>query len=253
MIKKLNLENALVLGVGFGVILFFYFFRRELNTACFNMASMLIVLVGTFCAACLNFSFAKVLNAFCAAKKLFFKKQDKTQKDIQLLMEFVKFARNNGVLALTPMVGLVENNFMKKCLKAAIDEDHDDIFEKKLESYMGGENKTDYLNIDIFEELGGYAPTFGIVGAIVGLIHVTSSTTDIQALMPGIAAAFCATLWGLALANLVFLPISGNLKNELRDKIAFQNAITKGVRSIYHNQSHIVLQDDLRDYIKYEF
>jgi len=252
VIKKINLENAIVLGVGFGVILFFYLFRRELSTAWFNAASMLIVLVGTFCAACLNFSFAKVLRAFGAAKKLFLKKPDTTQKDIQLLMEFVKFARNNGVLALSSMVNLVENKFMKKCLKTAIDEDHDDIFEKKLEAHLGEENKEDSVNIDIFEELGGYAPTFGIVGAIVGLIHVTSSTSDIQALMPGIAAAFCATLWGLALANLVFLPISGNLKNELRDKITFQNAILKGVRSIYHNQSHLLLQDDLRDYIKYE-
>ncbi len=248
MLKKINIENALIMCAGFGVILFFYIFHRNAPAMFFNIASLLIVVVGTFCATCLNFSFSKVIAAFGAARKLFLKRRDNSQKDVQLLIEMAKFARKNGILSLNPMLSLVENNFMKKCLQTCIEEQDDDIFERKLELHMTSTNQDDHINIDIFEELGGYSPTFGIVGAIVGLIHVTSSTHDISALMPGIASAFCATLWGLALANLVFLPISGNLKNALREKIVFQNAIIKGVRSIYHNQSWLLTYDEIKEF-----
>lgn len=247
--KKINLENALILGAGLGIILLAYFLKSDNLEAIFHPSALLIVIGGTFCAGCLNFSFSKVIGAFSSAKRLFFNKKDTTLEDLQLLSELVKYARRKGILALKNVVPQVENEFLKKCLRTTLEENSAESLERTLRTYVSYENKKDVTNIDIFEELGGYAPTFGIVGAVIGLIQITSTTQTVQELMPGIATAFCATLWGLALANIVFLPISGNFKNALKDKIMFQNIVIKSVVGIFQSQSTIVVNDDLQEFV----
>jgi len=248
--KRLNLQNALVLAAGLGVIVVSYLLKGSDIKAILHPGALLIVVGGTLCAACLNFSVPKVIKAFSDAKSLFVSKKDTAREDIQLLGELSKYARRKGILALKDVIPQVENDFIKKCLRTCLEESSAETLERSLRNYTTYENKSDITSIEVFEELGGYAPTFGIVGAVIGLIQITSNTTDMSALMPGIATAFCATLWGLALANLVFLPISGNFRNALKDKTMFQNIVIKSVVAIFQSQSTIVVNDDLQEFVE---
>mgnify|MGYP003308419915 CR=1 FL=1 len=158
------------------------------------------------------------------------------------------YVRKNGLLALKEIIPNVSNEFLKKCLKNCLEIGDTHRLEENLKNLVLVENRKDLTNIEIFEELGGYAPTFGIVGAIIGLIQIASSSQSLTELMPGIATAFCATLWGLALANLVFLPIAGNYRNTLKDKANYQEIVIKTVLKICQNQSSIEVREDLNEF-----
>lgn len=250
MFKKfnLNIENAIAMLLGLGLIVFAFSLESENTVNIFEPTALLVVLGGSFCACFLHFSFAKVFGAIKSIKNLFIYKEETPIEDLELLSKISLYVRKNGILSLKDIIPNVENEFLKKCLKHALEIREETRIEEALNNQILVENRKDLTNIEIFEELGGYAPTFGIVGAIIGLIQIASSSQSLTELMPGIATAFCATLWGLALANLVFLPIAGNYRNTLKDKANYQEVVVKTVLKICRNQSSIEVREDLDEF-----
>lgn len=246
--RYLNLGNIVAIVAGFSLISISFVLKSKGLVDIFEPNALLIVLGGTLCACSLNFSIPKVFNAIRSTKKLILSEEINSYEDIELLSEISVFVKKNGILGLEKIVPKIENHFLRKCLKSCIDINDPEQLEQNLLNYMDFVNKEDNTNIEIFEEMGGYAPTFGIIGAIAGLMQIASSAQSINQLMPGIATAFCATLWGLALANLVFLPISGNYKNVLKDKMNYQKVVIKTVVRICENQSTIVVKEGLEDF-----
>lgn len=250
MFKKINLniENALAMLLGLGLVVVSYSLKSKNVVEIFEPTALLIVLGGSFCACFLHFSFAKVFGAIKSIKNLFIYKEDTPIEDLELLSKISLYVRKNGLMSLKEIIPNIENDFLKKCLKNCFEISDVQRLEETLKNQIMAENKKDLTNIEIFEELGGYAPTFGIVGAIIGLIQIASSSQSLTELMPGIATAFCATLWGLALANLVFLPIAGNYRNTLKDKANYQEVVVKTVLKICRNQSSIEVREDLDEF-----
>lgn len=208
--------------------------------------ALLIVIGGTLCAGCMSFSCSKILRAFKALKSLLIV-QNK-QKLLNLsdeIIEIAKIARANGHLALAETVDKIENPFLKKAVKNLSLEPDVKTFEDELRFMVYYQNKNDFENVDIFEELGGFAPTFGMLGAVIGLIQISALSSDPKSLLSGIATAFIATIYGVGAANLFFIPVAKKLKSALETKLLEQEIVISSILDIAQYQSSIIVSEKL--------
>lgn len=208
--------------------------------------ALLIVIGGTLCAGCIGFSTKEIFRAFVSLKSLFFKKdREEILYIADELVEMAKISRANGVLALREYRDYIRHPFLLNALNCALEENDTKTLEENLRLMSFLENKNDFKNVEIFEELGGYAPTFGILGAIIGLIQISTVNTQSQALLSGIATAFIATVYGVGSANLIFLPVAQKLKNLLEEKLFEHEVIISGILDIANMQSSVVVSEKL--------
>lgn len=208
--------------------------------------ALLIVIGGTLCAGCLSFSCSKIARAFVSLKSLFIV-QDK-RKLVNLadeLVEIARLVRSRGPLALNEVLDNIANPFLKKAAINLAQAPDTKSFEDNLQFLSFYENRSSFENIEIFEELGGYAPTFGMLGAVIGLIQISAMNSDPNSLLSGIATAFIATVYGVGAANLFFLPIAKKLKNALDEKLLEQEIIMSSILDIAQQQSSIIIGEKL--------
>lgn len=210
-----------------------------------------IVIGGTFCAALLNFNYATLKNAFKNAKGIFYKEENRTLKVIDDIVQLSYYARKNGIFALQSVLGGVKDNFLVRGLQLAIDINNPQLLYDVLSAEISYEEEEELISSRVFEALGGYAPTFGIVGAVIGLIQVMSNIQNIHVLCSGIATAFVATLYGVGFANLILLPIAGNLKQKTREKILLKEVMLQGILSIMMQENPAIIEEKLVAYLKF--
>ena len=210
-----------------------------------------IVIGGTFCAALLNFNYATVKNAFINAKGIFYKEENITMKVIDDIIQLSYYARKNGIFSLQNVLGGVRDAFLSRGLQLAIDLNNPQLLYDVLSAEISYEEEEELISSRVFEALGGYAPTFGVVGAVMGLIQVMSHIQNIRLLGSGIATAFVATLYGVGFANLILLPIAGNLKQKTREKILLKEVMLQGILSIVMQENPAVIEEKLVAYLKF--
>jgi len=208
--------------------------------------ALLIVLGGTFCAGCVSFSLAKIIKA-CASLKNLLIERDRTDflNTTEEIINLSKIARARGVESLFKISNQISNPYLKSGVESILENADTKTIEENLRFLSFCNNKQDFENIEIFEELGGYAPTFGMLGALVGLIQVSVTSSDPKILLTGIAGAFIATLYGVASANLVFLPIAKKMKNKLDEKLLEEEIIINSVIDIAQEQSSIIISEKI--------
>ena len=161
-----------------------------------------------------------------------FEKKIDTQQLIELIFDLSQKARKNGLLSLERELENIEEPFLKKAIQLAIDGFETNKIREILEiemSYIEERHKAGAL---FFGKLGGFSPTLGIMGTVLGLIHALGSMENSSNMASAIAGAFIATLWGVALANLIYLPISDKLKYKHQAEALFLEIITEGVISL---------------------
>lgn len=210
-----------------------------------------IVIGGTFCAALLNFNYATIKNAFKNAKEIFYKEENRTIKVLDDIIQLSYYARKNGILSLQNVLSGVRDNFLSRGLQLAIDLNNPQLLYDVLSAEIAYEEEEELISSRVFEALGGYAPTFGIVGAVMGLIQVMSNIQNLHILGTGIATAFVATLYGVGFANLILLPIAGNLKQKTREKILLKEVILQGILSILMQENPAIIEEKLVAYLKF--
>lgn len=210
-----------------------------------------IVIGGTFCAALLNFNYETVKNAVNNAKEIFYKQENKTLKVVDDIIQLSYYARKNGLFSLQNVLSGVRDGFLARGLQLAIDLNNPQLLYDVLSAEISYEEEEELISSRVFEALGGYAPTFGIVGAVMGLIQVMSHIENIHLLGSGIATAFVATLYGVGFANLILLPIAGNLKQKTREKILLKEVMLQGVLSIVMQENPAVIEEKLVAYLKF--
>lgn len=217
----------------------------------FQPTAFLVVIGGTFCASLLNFNFATLKNAFKTSKEVFYKSPNKTNKVIEEIIQLAYYARKNTLLSLQPLLDRVSDPFLARGLQLAIDISNPQLIYDILSAEISYEEEEELISSRVFEALGGYAPTFGVVGAVMGLIQVMKNIQDLELLGVGIATAFVATLYGVGFANLIFLPIAGNLKQKTREKILLKEVILQGILSIQMQENPAVIEEKLIAYLKF--
>ena len=212
--------------------------------------AFIIVLGGTFCATILNFDKKTLLIAIQNAIGIFNREKSNTNEIIKEIMQLSIYARKNGLLALGNVLNEVNDNFLARGLQLVVDIGNPQLIYDILSSEISYEEEEELISSRVFEALGGYAPTFGLVGAVFGLINVLKDLTAIDTLGYGIATAFVSTLYGVGIANILFLPIAGNLKQRTREKILFKELILQGIVSICLQESPTILEEKLLAYTK---
>jgi len=211
--------------------------------------AMMIVLGGTMGAVMLQFP----LNIFLAALRQFmrvFLSSGKKSEDIitQLVLFAVK-ARRSGIVSLDAELSTVEDPFLKQALMLAIDGTEPSavrhIMRLELENKAEGEERIP----QVFESAGGFAPTVGIIGAVIGLIQVMQRLDNINEVGRGIAIAFVATIYGVGLANLVFLPAAGKLRIRQQQEQMIKEMMLEGVISIQEGMNPRMIEIKLRTFL----
>jgi chemotaxis protein MotA len=211
--------------------------------------AMMIVLGGTLGAVMLQFP----LNIFLAAMKqflrVFFASTTDGEAIIQQLVAFAVTARKSGILSLDDELDLVTDPFLKQALMLTIDGVEPaavrQIMRLELENKAEGEERIP----QVFESAGGFAPTVGIIGAVMGLIQVMQKLDNIAEVGKGIAIAFVATIYGVGLANLVFLPAAGKLRIRQQEEQMVREMMLEGVISIQEGMNPRMIEIKLRTYL----
>ena len=209
----------------------------------------LIVFGGTFGAVIVQFPFTVVVQACSQLKGVFFGPEDSASRLIEELIRYSVKARRNGLVSLDPELDSIKDPFLRKSLTLAVDGIRSTELRHTMELEMENQADREELFPKVFESAGGFAPTIGILGAVIGLIQVMQRLENINEVGRGIAVAFVATIYGVGAANLFFLPCAGRIKILVRRREVLRELMLEGVLSIVENTNPKALELKLAVYL----
>ncbi|MEA2450520.1 MAG: chemotaxis protein MotA [Thermoleophilaceae bacterium] len=214
-----------------------------------NIPAMLIVFVGTFGATLAGSSMERIKLVPALYKKAM--KPDKPDLSAQLetLVGFAERARREGLLALDDEVAELDDAFTRKGLQLVVDGTDPELVREILENEIDGMAARHHNGVLPFEKAGGLAPTLGIIGTVMGLVHVLQNLSNPGVLGPAISGAFIATLYGVASANVVFLPVANKLKLLSSEEQELRTMTLEGILAIQAGDNPRVVADKLLSFI----
>jgi chemotaxis protein MotA len=217
--------------------------------ALLSSAAFMIVVVGTFAAILVQTPARVMKHAFGILPWIFRPPVVRAEELIRKLVEWSMIARKQGLLGLEPMLEQERDYFVKKGLQLVIDGGEPDAIRSILEVELDTREAADTRAARVFEGMGVYSPTLGIIGAVLGLMAVMQNLADPSKLGHGIAAAFTATVYGIGLANLFFLPIANKLKTVVAAQSHFREMIIEGMISIAQGENPRTIESKLHGYL----
>jgi chemotaxis protein MotA len=171
------------------------------------------------------------------------------QAAIGRIVKWSNIARKEGLLGLENISDLEPDPFARKGLQLLVDGNEPEVIRDILEVELDAREHRDLQGARVFESMGGYAPTIGIIGAVLGLIHVMNNLSEPRMLGSGIAVAFVATIYGVVLANLILLPVANKLKAHVAAETRFREMIIDGIISIAEGENPRNIETRLRGYL----
>lgn len=208
----------------------------------------LIVIGGTIGAVMVQFPLPVVLEAVVQLKGVFVNPRSESDALVQNLLRYAYKARKEGILSLDSELAKIQDPFLKESLMLAIDGVNARDLRNMMELHLDYRGEKDESIPKVFESAAGFAPTIGILGAVLGLIQVMQKLQDINEVGRGIAVAFVATIYGVGSANLLFLPWAGKLKIRIREKQVMHEMILEAVLAIMEGVNPRALEMQLRRY-----
>jgi chemotaxis protein MotA len=209
----------------------------------------LIVFGGTIGAVMIQFPLPVVVDGAKRFAHVFFEPKEDAKAKIKEIVGYAQKARQEGIVALDSQLGKIEEPFLKKALTLAVDGTEPQELRSIMDVELDTAAEHDEQIPKIFESAGGFSPTVGIIGAVLGLIQVMQHLDKIDEVGRGIAVAFVATIYGVAMANLVCLPAAGKLKLRLRHEAMLRELTLEGVISIMEGMNPRMLESKLYGYL----
>ena len=209
----------------------------------------MIVFGGTLGAVMLQFPLPVVLQAMRRFGSVFVTPKENPQDTIRRLVDFAQKARRSGVVSLDAELPEIEEPFLKRSLMLAVDGTEPEELRKIMELELDNQAEYEEQVPQVFESAGGFAPTIGIIGAVLGLIQVMQHLDKIDEVGRGIAVAFVATIYGVGSANLLYLPVAGKMKLRIRDEQINREMTLEGVASILEGMNPRMLETKLLGFL----
>ncbi|MBL8231043.1 MAG: flagellar motor protein [Bryobacterales bacterium] len=207
-----------------------------------------IVLGGTMGATMLNSPMQTFRSAFKRLAVVFFEKHQPVEAAIEQIIDFATKARKSGIVSLESEIDSIQEPFLKKALILAVDGTDLQEIRSMMELEISQlEHRAD-SEAKVFEQAGGYAPTVGIIGAVMGLIQVMKNLANIDEVGHGIAVAFVATVYGVGIANLFFLPAAGKIKARASEEVRMKEMMLEGVAAIVEGLNPKLIRSKLEAY-----
>ncbi|HEX5433626.1 MAG TPA: flagellar motor protein [Candidatus Angelobacter sp.] len=205
----------------------------------------LIVFGGTIGAVLIQFPLAVVIGSLLRLGHIFFEPKRNPAKLVQELVKYAYQARRDGIVSIDAEIESIQDPFLKKALMLAVDGSEPQELRKIMELDMDNQAEYEESFAQVFDSAGGFAPTIGILGAVLGLIQVMQHLDKIDEVGRGIAVAFVATIYGVGSANLFFLPSAGKLKIRMREEQVLREMTLEGVVSILEGMNPRMLETKL--------
>ncbi|ADW68454.1 flagellar motor protein [Granulicella tundricola] len=209
----------------------------------------MIVLGGTIGAVMLQFPMNIFLAAMKQIVKVFLHKGHDGEAVLAQIVDFANKARKSGIVSLDAELAAVHDPFLKQALMLAVDGTEPSELRKIMQLELDNKSTIEEKIPAVFEAMGGYSPTVGIIGAVLGLIQVMKSLDNIDEVGRGIATAFVATIYGVAVANLICLPAAGKLKFRHAEEVMLKEMMLEGVCSILEGMNPRMIETKLRTFL----
>src|SRR6266446_5377624 len=210
--------------------------------------ALLIVLGGTLGAVLITTPIGVLRGGIRSMASVFYEKSQDPDSLIDILVDYSSKARRNGIVSLEQVADQAPDPFLRKALNLAVDGTDLQELRNMMELEIGVAEHHAEAEAKIFESAGGYAPTIGIIGAVLGLIQVMKDLADIEKVGHGIATAFVATIYGVAFANLFFLPVAGKIKARALQKTQLRELMLEGVVGIVEGLNPKLIRSKLGAY-----
>lgn len=239
------------LAIGIGGIVIGHLIEGGHIATLVQFTAFFIVFGGTLGASIVASGSEEFLNAGRRAKLLFVNSpRPKFSLVAQEIIDAATLVRKESVIALEKKLNLLSNTFMREVFRFVVDgieaKTMREVFEAEIELVRDRELRAS----EVWADAGGYAPTIGILGAVLGLIHVMANLTDTAALGQGIAVAFVATIYGVGSANLIFIPISQRIRKQINEEAELQQMILDGALSIASGMNPYIIEQRMKSYLK---
>lgn len=214
-----------------------------------SSAAFMIVIVGTIASICVQTPLPVMKHALRIFPWIF-RPPVVSRKDlIRKMVEWSNIARKQGLLGLEALIPKEPDEFVRKGLQLVVDGSEPEVIRNILEVDMHVREQADTRGAKVFEGMGIYCPTLGIIGAVLGLMAVLQNLADPSKLGHGIAAAFTATIYGIGLANLFFLPVANKLKVVINGATESREMVIEGMISIAQGENPRSIESKLAGYL----
>lgn len=210
----------------------------------------MIVFGGTIGAVLVQFPLPVFTAAFKSLAHVFFEKHEDSTGQVQELVRYAIKARKEGIVSLDSELPNVQDEFLRKSLMLAVDGTEPQELRKMMELELDNKAEQESHIPKVFESAGGFAPTIGIIGAVLGLIQVMQHLDNMDDVGKGIAVAFVATIYGVGSANIFFLPAAGKLKIRMRHQQILREMMLEGVVSILEGMNPRMLETRLMSFLQ---
>ncbi len=214
-----------------------------------NIPSVLIVVGGTFAATMIAFPLSDFLTVFKTALKVFIFKIEPSEDIIAKLIEISNKARKGGLLSIEGDIQNTSDKYLAQALQMTVDGVKTGDIAQIMQKQMALKKKQLGIGSTIFKNMGGYAPAFGMVGTLIGLIQMLANLDDPSSIGPKMAVAMITTFYGSVMANLFFIPMSDKLKGRNEEEMVSMNIIFEGIISIREGEHPKLMEDKLNIYL----
>jgi len=214
-----------------------------------NIPAALIVLGGTFGATLVGISVQQLRALPQVLRQALFRPSIDITQTMRLLVLLSDKARRDGLLALEADANATSDEFLKRALQLAIDGTDPELVRDILQLEITFLEERHRQGEQVFTNMGGYAPTMGVLGTVMGLIHMLSRIENPSQMGPAIATAFVATLYGVGFANLLFLPVANKLRTRHAEEVLLREVIVEGVLAIQSGENPRIVEQRLRAFL----
>lgn len=215
----------------------------------FNIPALIIVMVGTGCATLASVGMDAMKRIPALYKLAFGPPELDVRARVDQIVAIAEQARREGLLALDAQLGEIDDEFTRKGLQLVVDGTDPELVREILEAEIDGMCARHAVGATTFDKAGGYAPTMGIIGTVMGLVHVLQNLADPSSLGPAISVAFIATLLGVGAANVIFLPVGARLKALSAEEVELRTLTLEGILSVQAGDNPRVVGDKLTSYV----
>lgn len=245
----MDITTIVGLVIGIGAVLISFLMEGGHLGSLIQAPALILVIFGTLGAAVITTSYTQLITIPKLVKVILFEKKLNPQDLIDTIYDLAQKSRKNGLLSLEKELSGVKDTFLRKAIQLAVDGFETNKIREILEIEVSYIEERHKVGATFFQKLGGFSPTLGIIGTVLGLIHALSKLDNSANMAASIASAFIATLWGVALANLIYLPIADKLKVKHQDEALYLEIISEGVISLAMGDNPRVIKMKLLSFL----
>jgi len=214
-----------------------------------QLTAFIIVMGGTLGAICVQHPLPVIIRGVTSLSLALFDPKSNGKEHVAQIVDLANISRKQGLLALEGKLKSIHDPLFKKGVQMVVDGTDAKVIQSVLEVEVEHEEDEGVIAAKVWEAAGGYAPTVGILGAVLGLIHVMENLADPSKLGGGIAVAFVATVYGVGAANLFFLPLANKIKLKLKRVTTTRTMMIEGLVGLAQGENPRMLQEKLESYL----